>query len=912
MNVLALIPARGGSKGLPGKNIRLLAGKPLLAYAIESALRCPHITRVVVSTDSPAIADVAQHYGADVPFLRPPQLAGDKASVGQALTDAVNRLAHDENYVPDITLEFFPTSPFRSDGLVRFLVERLLEGYHSVSTARCVASARHGLFSPDAQGRLRPVTECGPLPDVPSQRRYGILSGTNPHGMLGPYLYTVTDPVMLVDIDTPEDFQLAETILQRGLFDFGAAADVQPPVPVPAPAALPLELALPVLTMGDGPTGDRLTDRDLLRGTLGQGLINCCRDLAAKLRAYGEDVPPETILSNLERLCQLDPGLPALGQLLDDAMDAAASGDIPPGTIGLLAELFRHPETGWYRDIDNVLAVAGMAACRAKKFGHGLPLLEAVRWEHIRHYRYFLDRFFPVRALGVVGEREAARMARELHDACIDTTVGDTGLQATFGISCGISGQGDVAARLLPPLLPEAMATPERFFLMVSALLFSGQTQTARRFLTPHRLKQLKTMGYDPAQRANVASLLLRLGLPGPARDWMTDVALDQRCPTEANLRFTVHGLVRVGRTELADRLMDDFAAQENIPCNLADLTALAHARISAGQPEAARRVLAAVDIGRLDTPLLVATFMDLFERSGATDQLLALGGRTIPDDARPGPNDWQQHLSLALYRHTLPELLARTKAALTNAPDQQSLLYGLHHIALWAGDTATVLETTARMGTTPGIFPGLMHEALVDSLLLQNQVEAALPLLELKRDQSVILAMHLGACIDIWEGFFNYARMLWYRNRPEEALAVARQGIRLEKTPHNPCRALEMLLRMALGQVAPRVRDIRALVRLGDRQTAARNLIGPWLHLRAARLAKELGQDATAGRIVRTKLAAWAILEPGACQAMTRLPLNRPDVSFAALHDTAQAAFFPHRRGTFVNALLTADLGRN
>ena len=186
MNVLALIPARGGSKGLPGKNIRPLAGKPLLAYSIESARRCPHITRVVVSTDSPEIADVAIRYGAEVPFLRPSYLAGDKASVGQALAETYNRLAHEENYVPDITLEFFPTSPFRSDDLVRFLAERLLEGYSSVGTARSVNLGQHALFFPDAAGRLRPLTEEGPPSVLPPQRRYGILSGGNARGPLGP------------------------------------------------------------------------------------------------------------------------------------------------------------------------------------------------------------------------------------------------------------------------------------------------------------------------------------------------------------------------------------------------------------------------------------------------------------------------------------------------------------------------------------------------------------------------------------------------------------------------------------------------------------------------------------------------------------------------------------------------------
>src|SRR5690348_16189824 len=79
--VLAVIPARGGSKGLPGKNIRPFAGLPLIAHTIHYAQSCPEITRAIVSTDSPQIAEVAKEHGGDVPFLRPSELADDKTSL---------------------------------------------------------------------------------------------------------------------------------------------------------------------------------------------------------------------------------------------------------------------------------------------------------------------------------------------------------------------------------------------------------------------------------------------------------------------------------------------------------------------------------------------------------------------------------------------------------------------------------------------------------------------------------------------------------------------------------------------------------------------------------------------------------------------------------------------------------------
>ena len=80
--ILAIIPARGGSKGVPGKNIKALAGKPLIAYAIETARACSLIETIIVSTDDPAIAAVAREYGAEVPFVRPAELAADLVDRG--------------------------------------------------------------------------------------------------------------------------------------------------------------------------------------------------------------------------------------------------------------------------------------------------------------------------------------------------------------------------------------------------------------------------------------------------------------------------------------------------------------------------------------------------------------------------------------------------------------------------------------------------------------------------------------------------------------------------------------------------------------------------------------------------------------------------------------------------------------
>ncbi|MDO8667870.1 MAG: acylneuraminate cytidylyltransferase family protein [bacterium] len=111
--VLVVIPARAGSKRIPNKNIRNFFGKPLIAYSIEQALSVSFADRIIVDTDSPKIAKVAEKYGAEVPFLRPARLATDKASANDALLYLLLKLKKEENYFPDYVLYLQTTSPLR-------------------------------------------------------------------------------------------------------------------------------------------------------------------------------------------------------------------------------------------------------------------------------------------------------------------------------------------------------------------------------------------------------------------------------------------------------------------------------------------------------------------------------------------------------------------------------------------------------------------------------------------------------------------------------------------------------------------------------------------------------------------------------------------------------------------------------
>lgn len=128
MSVLTIIPARGGSKGIPCKNILPIAGKPLISYSIEQSVQSSRVDRTIVSTDDQEIATVAQNYGAEV-IMRPSEISGDTASSESALIHALDYLKQTEDYEPDLVVFLQCTSPLRKDddiekAIIQFQKER--------------------------------------------------------------------------------------------------------------------------------------------------------------------------------------------------------------------------------------------------------------------------------------------------------------------------------------------------------------------------------------------------------------------------------------------------------------------------------------------------------------------------------------------------------------------------------------------------------------------------------------------------------------------------------------------------------------------------------------------------------------------------------------------------------------------
>ena len=158
MSLLALIPARGGSKGLPRKNIKNLLGKPLIEWSIKAALNSKVIDRVIVSTDDEEISNVAKVCGAEVPFIRPSKLAQDNSTTFSVIEHALNWLENRQKYVPDHIALLEPTSPLRNAEDIDRAFDQLKNSNASSIVGICLTEVHHPLFiyQKDKSGKLNP------------------------------------------------------------------------------------------------------------------------------------------------------------------------------------------------------------------------------------------------------------------------------------------------------------------------------------------------------------------------------------------------------------------------------------------------------------------------------------------------------------------------------------------------------------------------------------------------------------------------------------------------------------------------------------------------------------------------------------------------------------------------------------
>lgn len=230
-DTLAVIPARGGSKGIPRKNLVPVAGKPLLVHSIEHARAADCVDRIIVSTEDAEIAEVARAAGAEVPFLRPADLAGDTVLDHPVFVHVLERLARDDGYEPGLVLHLRPTAPYRRPGWIDAAVALLRCDPRADSVRSVSPPAQHPyrMFRLDADGYLDPLFKHEhPMPfllrrqDLPpmwfynavidvARRRTILEQGSMTGARILPFTMAAED---VVDVDGLRDLQLARLILE--------------------------------------------------------------------------------------------------------------------------------------------------------------------------------------------------------------------------------------------------------------------------------------------------------------------------------------------------------------------------------------------------------------------------------------------------------------------------------------------------------------------------------------------------------------------------------------------------------------------------------------------------------------------------------------------------------------------------
>lgn len=229
MTIVAFIFARGGSKGLPGKNIRLLGGKPLIAWSIEQALSVSRISKVVVSTDSEEIANIALAYGAEVPFLRPAELASDTSPEWESWRHALSFIKERDGTLPKIMVSLPATAPLRAISDIDQCIDKYLSSEVDavITVTEAHRSPYFNMVKKNANGTVDLVIASEKVisrrQDVPEVFDIATVAYVlNPifvmtqKSLFEGAIKAVQVPIeRAIDIDTLNDFELAEYRLQK-------------------------------------------------------------------------------------------------------------------------------------------------------------------------------------------------------------------------------------------------------------------------------------------------------------------------------------------------------------------------------------------------------------------------------------------------------------------------------------------------------------------------------------------------------------------------------------------------------------------------------------------------------------------------------------------------------------------------
>lgn len=925
LNILALIPARGGSKGLPGKNVLELAGKPLIAHSIESAKRCRYINKIVVTTDCLAISQTAKMYGAEVPFLRPDYLASDRADFGSAIDWTLTRL-EEQGYVPDIYVILTPTSPFRSDSLLLALVELLIAGYSHVMTVKHInlpPSSLYFLSNRSALERIRPSITHTSIESENWSRAYGIFSGHNNGGTLGKYVYTVDDPLALIDIDTEDDFIFANWVIMNSfppevcVFYNNATALPRSEDDVPdyhcsfqklqeleiCEAAIAKTRLKPHTERNHSSMSESF---HLFSQTLH---VNLANEIANNLQLQHSLCPYSKFntLSILDKIALTDPCNKFLADCMDKCTSALETGkvlsDIPAFVLSLAAEHslkipFAHR---------NVAAIFYSQALIKGFFQQAKALFHRIPWSSVNIAPYLVDQFFKIHKNTF--RAEASMMLLELENNLLSTFMADKHIQKTYGTACAYAGMGDQADRYLKELLPLHEDSPEQLLDIVYSLLAANQLATLHEFFNYDVMSRICNANYDIEQLERLSAVLFNVGIKIPAQVIYSSLLSKIPVANCNALPKVAFAIIRTTEYNNSLQIIDSYIEQHCHYGSLQQTIALSETYVIIGEIDKAVDMLSSLDTTAKYTAADFMRIFTLLERVGLVDNMKTLYSHNICDCDRFSLTNLFPTYLMHFYEHKLRSFansLCRNNHEYSGDQSAQFLLY---LSLLWTG---AFTQATSLMNKFPESSTLFYYFTHVHCALAERRLNDATIYYRGWAKIYTDDALNVNTRMDKWQPFFEWAILERHLGNHKLALDIISDCLVIENTHNNPCKALYILVMHEYANRHYQTSDADMFVDIADKVCLQRCFASPWLYLHAAFIYLECGDQSTAFNILEHRLATCVYFSQTAKETIRTIAMAQPANGFQNYADELVHSFFPELEGSYWHEFLKSDIARH